>query len=217
MRSYAVRRSVSRTYKPRVKSFRRCGFGQEKVAPRRKNEGAFDHVLKLSDVAGPVVGHQPLHRRARNAVYALPERLALLGHDSRREHRNVFSPVAQRRNRNRKHAQPVEEVGAKPSRLDFPGKRALYWALLDILRYQGYANAFAGITLPNDASIGLHEAMGFQRIGAYERVGYKLGQWHTVGWWGLALQELVVRKAWLNCRPCCANWSIRGVWTSRLP
>jgi len=65
--------------------------------------------------------------------------------------------------------------------------RALYTALLDILRLQGLFNAYAGITLPNEASVGLHEAVGFRRLGIYKSVGFKLGRWHDVGWWELAL------------------------------
>jgi L-amino acid N-acyltransferase YncA len=66
--------------------------------------------------------------------------------------------------------------------------RGLYASLLAVLRAQGFVNAYAGITLPNLASVGLHEAVGFTRIGVYERAGYKLGTWHDVGWWQLALQ-----------------------------
>ena len=43
--------------------------------------------------------------------------------------------------------------------------------------------AFAGIALPNDASIGLHEAVGFTPVGIYRQVGWKLGAWRDVGWW----------------------------------
>jgi L-amino acid N-acyltransferase YncA len=67
--------------------------------------------------------------------------------------------------------------------------RALYRRLFALLRAQGYVNAFAGITLPNDASVGLHESMGFALIGVYRRVGYKLGAWHDVGWWQLVIAE----------------------------
>lgn len=66
--------------------------------------------------------------------------------------------------------------------------RGLYTALLDLLRLQSYYGAFAGITLPNDASIGLHASMGFQHIGVYPNVGFKFGQWRSVAWMGLALQ-----------------------------
>ena len=66
--------------------------------------------------------------------------------------------------------------------------RRLYQALLEIVRAQGYYTAFAGIALPNDASVGLHEAMGFHAIGVYRNVGYKLGKWRDVGWWALALR-----------------------------
>ena len=58
-----------------------------------------------------------------------------------------------------------------------------------ILKLQGYYNACAGITLPNPASVALHEAMGFQPVGVYRHVGYKLGAWRDVGWWQLALNE----------------------------
>lgn len=61
--------------------------------------------------------------------------------------------------------------------------RALYTALLDVLTAQGYANAFAGITLPNAASVQLHKSLGFVTIGVYRSVGWKLGRWHDVGWW----------------------------------
>lgn len=67
--------------------------------------------------------------------------------------------------------------------------RGLYERLFALLREQGYVNAFAGITLPNDASVGIHEHMGFVPIGIYRRVGYKCGAWHDVGWWQLVLRE----------------------------
>lgn len=61
--------------------------------------------------------------------------------------------------------------------------RALYTALFDLLRRQGFHALFAGITLPNEASVGLHEAMGFEHLGTYREVGFKLGRWHDVGYW----------------------------------
>ncbi len=66
--------------------------------------------------------------------------------------------------------------------------RALYTALFRILVLQGYFKAFAGITLPNAASVGLHEALGFTPVGVYRGVGYKFGAWHDVGWYQRALQ-----------------------------
>lgn len=66
--------------------------------------------------------------------------------------------------------------------------RALYHALFALLSLQGFYQGFAGITLPNPASVGLHEALGFQPVGVYQAVGYKLGSWHDVGWWQRALQ-----------------------------
>ena len=66
--------------------------------------------------------------------------------------------------------------------------RALYTALLGLLTLQGFHSAFAGITQPNAASVGLHRAMGFEPVGVYEDAGHKLGRWHDVGWYrrGLA-------------------------------
>ncbi|HZS33118.1 MAG TPA: arsinothricin resistance N-acetyltransferase ArsN1 family B [Methylomirabilota bacterium] len=61
--------------------------------------------------------------------------------------------------------------------------RALYTSLLAVLALQGYVTAWAGITLPNAASVALHEAVGFVPVGVYPAVGYKLGAWRDVGWW----------------------------------
>ncbi|HKF69680.1 MAG TPA: GNAT family N-acetyltransferase, partial [Vicinamibacterales bacterium] len=66
--------------------------------------------------------------------------------------------------------------------------RGLYTSLFAILAAQGYFNAYAGIALPNAASVGLHEAVGFRKIGVYARVGYKFGEWRDVGWWQLELR-----------------------------
>lgn len=61
--------------------------------------------------------------------------------------------------------------------------RALYVPLLELLAGQGYHQACAGIGLPNAASVGLHEALGFVPVGVYRDIGYKLGAWCAVGWW----------------------------------
>lgn len=61
--------------------------------------------------------------------------------------------------------------------------RALYTHLLKNLKNLGLVNAYAGITLPNKSSVTLHESLGFNFIGAYKDIGFKLGQWHDVGWW----------------------------------
>jgi len=62
------------------------------------------------------------------------------------------------------------------------GGRALYEALLARLAERGYRRAMGGITLPNEASTGLHQAMGFAPAGAYREVGWKNGAWHDVAW-----------------------------------
>ncbi len=61
--------------------------------------------------------------------------------------------------------------------------RALYRELLPMLKAGGRHAAFAGIALPNVASVALHEAMGFTLVGIYREVGWKLGAWRDVGWW----------------------------------
>jgi phosphinothricin acetyltransferase len=66
---------------------------------------------------------------------------------------------------------------------------ALYDRLLSSLRDLGYVNAYAGITLPNAASVALHESFGYAPVGIYRHVGYKFGRWHDVGWWSLRLVE----------------------------
>ena len=67
------------------------------------------------------------------------------------------------------------------------GGRALYGALLPHLTARGYRTAIAGMTLPNEASAGLHAALGFEPVGTYRRVGYKFGAWHDVAWTQLML------------------------------
>ena len=73
--------------------------------------------------------------------------------------------------------------------------RALYTALFEILALQGYRNAYAGITLPNPASVQMHKAMGFEQVGVYHRVGYKFGKWHDVAWFERPLAEHVLEPS----------------------
>jgi L-amino acid N-acyltransferase YncA len=66
---------------------------------------------------------------------------------------------------------------------------ALYTALFEILKYQGYRNVYAGITLPNDKSVAFHKKFGFKWLADYKNIGYKLNQWNTVSWWQLKLND----------------------------
>ncbi len=61
--------------------------------------------------------------------------------------------------------------------------RSLYTALIGLCAEWGFANAFAGIALPNPASESLHRSVGFTPIGVFPRAGHKFGTWHDVGWW----------------------------------
>ena len=86
--------------------------------------------------------------------------------------------------------------------------RALYAALLEALRLLGYHRAFAGITDPNPASIGLHEAVGFERFAAFNEVGYKLGAWQSVIWMAYRLGNDDFRPRNRACsRTCLARLS----------
>lgn len=67
--------------------------------------------------------------------------------------------------------------------------RKLYEALLPELTALGFCNAFAGVALPNPASVGLHQALGFTRIGTFPRVGYKFGSWWDVAWFHRVLRS----------------------------
>jgi phosphinothricin acetyltransferase len=60
---------------------------------------------------------------------------------------------------------------------------SLYRALLTLLEAQGYCHAFAGITMPNDASVALHRSIGFEPVGIYKNVGFKFGAWRDTSWW----------------------------------
>ena len=69
--------------------------------------------------------------------------------------------------------------------------QALYSALLEILKKQGFMNVYAVINLPNERSVRFHEKAGFTWFANYEKVGFKLGQWKTVGWWKLQVNDYI--------------------------
>ena len=66
----------------------------------------------------------------------------------------------------------------------------LYERLIAEVRDLGYVSLFAGIALPNPASVVLHERLGFRSIGVFPNVGFKRGGWHDVGWWVLPLHPV---------------------------
>lgn len=77
----------------------------------------------------------------------------------------------------------------EPTRVRHGLGRELYAALLDEAAARGFHLAAAGITLPNAASVGLHEALGFTSVGVFTEVGHKLGAWRDVGWWQRRLAD----------------------------
>ncbi len=67
--------------------------------------------------------------------------------------------------------------------------RALYLRLLEELAQKGFCNAYAGITLPNEGSVALHRAVGFEFVGVFKAVGRKFGTWHDVAWFQRVLRD----------------------------
>ena len=67
---------------------------------------------------------------------------------------------------------------------------ALYTALLELLRLQNVVTAYSAITPPNDASVALHEKMGFDLVGRFHASGYKMGQWWELLWYEKILNPL---------------------------
>lgn len=88
--------------------------------------------------------------------------------------------------------------------------RALYEALFRCLAGQGFVNAVGIIALPNDASIALHESLGFQKISHLKEIGFKLGKWHDSAWWQKRLAELPSHptppRALSSCRAEAERW-----------
>lgn len=78
--------------------------------------------------------------------------------------------------------------------------RRIYTALFNVLRAQGIRRVVAGISLPNEASVGLHESMGFRQVGVFERIGFKLGRWIDVGLWQLSLGDNAVPSEFIPLR-----------------
>ena len=83
--------------------------------------------------------------------------------------------------------------------------RGLYTSLFAALVVQGFRNAYAGITLPNEESVGFHAAMGFTPIGVYRGIGYKQGEWHDVGWFERPLAPRVINPPLPIPLPLCRD------------
>lgn len=68
--------------------------------------------------------------------------------------------------------------------------RAVYTALLDECARRGFHSAVAGVTVPNPASVALHERLGFQPVGTFRHAGFKLDAWHDVAWFQKMLRSI---------------------------
>ena len=67
----------------------------------------------------------------------------------------------------------------------------LYAELFSILRGQDLRIVIGGVSLPNAASVALHEKFGFEKVAHFKEVGYKLGRWIDVGYWQMSLVDSV--------------------------
>jgi L-amino acid N-acyltransferase YncA len=67
--------------------------------------------------------------------------------------------------------------------------KAMYYCIMELLKFQGVNSVLAGITLPNPESVGFHENLGFTKVAEFHTTGFKLGKWHDVGWWELRLNS----------------------------
>lgn len=67
--------------------------------------------------------------------------------------------------------------------------RRLYEQLFQELENRGFVQLLAGISLPNAASVGLHEALGFRKVAEYPQIGFKQGAWQSAGWWQKTLEQ----------------------------
>lgn len=83
--------------------------------------------------------------------------------------------------------------------------RMLYTSLFAALVFQGFRNAYAGVTLPNPESVGFHTAMGFSSVGVYRGIGYKMGAWHDVGWFERPLAPRDIDPPLPVPLPVCRN------------
>ncbi|MFN8432505.1 MAG: arsinothricin resistance N-acetyltransferase ArsN1 family B [Anaerolineales bacterium] len=65
--------------------------------------------------------------------------------------------------------------------------KSLYSSLISTLKSSGFHTAIGGIALPNEASVGLHESLGFKKVAHFHEVGYKFDTWIDVGFWQIML------------------------------
>ncbi len=95
--------------------------------------------------------------------------------------------------------------------------RALYTSLFAVLELQGFRNVYAGVTLPNAASVGLHESLGFTRVGVYHGIGNKFGEWHDVMWLERAIAPRIVAPPAPVPLPACDGDKLERAVGAGLP
>jgi L-amino acid N-acyltransferase YncA len=80
--------------------------------------------------------------------------------------------------------------------LEAQGRRVatvMYRALFQKLLVMDFHTVIAGIVLPNEPSVRLHESVGFRKVGVFGEVGYKFDRWHDVGFWQVRLADVCAR------------------------
>jgi L-amino acid N-acyltransferase YncA len=184
------------------------GYRRESSRPRRANEAQIAGILRHADperdaaacaeIYRPYVADSPASfEEVPPSPSDFAERIAtttcsypwLVLDDA--EHRVVGYAFA-----SAFHARPAYRWAATvgvyvdPAHHRAGGGRLLYGGLLNLLRRQRLWTAVAGITLPNDASVGLHRAFGFEEVGVYRDIGWKAGAWRDVSWWQLRLAKV---------------------------
>ena len=163
------------------------------IRPARASDAAAVHAIYAPVVTGSAISFETeapsVDQMARRITDTLPLLPWLVGLDATGQVNGYVYAAPHAERAAYRWAVNVSAYVRADARRSGVG-RALYRALLLELVALGYCRACAGITLPNAASVALHEGLGFRPVGVFRAVGHKLGRWHDVGWWQLALQQL---------------------------
>jgi phosphinothricin acetyltransferase len=171
------------------------GLMSDVVAIRTVEEGDWEAIAALTNayIVGTAVhfGYEPVTgAELRAAWWPKRERYPFLVADDTRT--GAFLGYAKAGSwRERAAYQWTAEVGiyvVADAQRRGVGRR-LYGALIEACRARGFHSLVGGVTLPNEPSCALHEAMGFRRVATFARAGWKLGRWHDVAFYQCMLRD----------------------------